>query len=477
MKPSQKFSSLLLATLLLAGCADNQQVTQTLEDPEFENVSVHDPSIIKDQDEFYIVGSHAQFAKSTDLMHWEQVSNSVAEDSLFENVRQELADEFAYSKTDTMWASDIFEAKNGKFYLYYCLCQGTSPLAVLGVAESENVDGPYKKVESFLYSGSSPQFGETYDATINPNVIDPQAFYDNDGKMWMVYGSYSGGIFILEMDDQTGLPVDRDSYGTHLIGGNHSRIEAPYIQYNEQNGYYYLFTSFGGLDSYGGYNIRVARSKNPDGPYEDSQGNLMSEVKGAEGSSFDDTSIQDYGVKLIGNFLYEEDDGLTNAGYISPGHNSSYYDATQDQYYLIFHTRFPNSGELHEVRVHQYYFTENGWPIMSPLRFADESLADYSKKQVTGSYSLITFTKDISDWLNNPQTIELTSKQTITGDVTGEWTLSEDNLNQDSSVILNGKKYNGKFISNWDENQGQQVITFSGMADDGIPVFLVGRGE
>ena len=100
----------------------------------------------------------------------------------------------------------------------------------------------------------------------------------------MVYGSYSGGIFILEMDDETGLPKDRNSYGTHLMGGNHSRIEAPYIQYNQENGYYYLFTSFGGLDADGGYNLRVARSKNPDGPYEDSQGNPMAEVKGKFGT-------------------------------------------------------------------------------------------------------------------------------------------------------------------------------------------------
>ena len=40
--------------------------------------------------------------------------------------------------------------------------------------------------------------------------------------------------------------------------------------------------------------------------------------------------------------------------------------------FLIFHTRFPNSGENHSVRVHQMYFTEDGWPVVSPLRYSNE---------------------------------------------------------------------------------------------------------
>jgi arabinan endo-1,5-alpha-L-arabinosidase len=59
----------------------------------------------------------------------------------------------------------------------------------MGVAVSDSIEGPYEKVESFLYSGTSPQFGEAYNAAIHPNAIDPHVFYDNEGKLWMVYGS------------------------------------------------------------------------------------------------------------------------------------------------------------------------------------------------------------------------------------------------------------------------------------------------
>lgn len=462
--------------ILLSGCTASA-VEEVLSPPEFADVSVHDPSVIKADDTFYIIGSHMQFAKSQDLMKWEQISNSVSEDTLFENIREELAEEFEYAQTDTLWASDIQQFKNGKYYLYYCLCQGTSPLSVMGVAVSDSIEGPYEKVESFLYSGTSPQFGEAYNTAIHPNAIDPHVFYDNEGKLWMVYGSYSGGIFILEMDDETGLPKDRNSYGTHLMGGNHSRIEAPYIQYNQENGYYYLFTSFGGLDADGGYNLRVARSKNPDGPYEDSQGNPMAEVKGKFGTVFDDASIQDFGTKIMGNFLYTENTSNEGVGYVSPGHNSTYYDEETNQYYLIFHTRFPNSGEYHSVRVHQMFFTEAGWPVVSPLRYSEETIADYTKNQVTGVYTLISFDKFLTDDLKEPQEITVEKNGTIKGDRTGTWELAEKNSQEDSSVVIDDTVYKGKFLSGWDENQQKQVMTFTGTSEAGVPLFIVRNEE
>ena len=45
---------------------------------------------------------------------------------------------------------------------------------------------------------------------------------------------------------------------------------------------------------------------------------------------FDDRSIEPYGVKLMGNFLFERNVGDPGTGigtgYVSPGHNSAYYD-------------------------------------------------------------------------------------------------------------------------------------------------------
>lgn len=443
-----------------------------IEQPTFSAVSVHDPSITKADDTFYVIGSHLAAAKTDDLMQWEQVSDSVRFNTLFEDVYEEFKEEFEYAQTDTFWAGDIQQLKDGRYYMYYCLCRGDSPLSVLGVAVADNVEGPYKKVESFLYSGTSPQFGITYDATRHPNAIDPHVFYDNDDQLWMVYGSYSGGIFILEMDDTTGLPKDRTTYGTKLLGGNHSRIEAPYIIYNPDTEYYYLFVTFGGLDASGGYNMRVARSKTPDGPYEDMLGQEMIEAKGKANTFFDDVAIQPYGNKLLGNFYFESNDGLTHAGYVSAGHNSVYHDSETDQYFNIFHTRFPNWGERHQVKVSQLYFTEDGWPVQSALSYAGEELDVYTVGQIFGEYSMIQTSKEISAELTEPEPVHLTKKGKIEGEVSGEWAVAE-NLTTDSVVTIEDVTYRGKFIYMWDDRQQTGVMSFTGVSDEGIPLFLV----
>ena len=247
---------------------------------------------------------------------------------------------------------------DGKYYMYYNACKGDSPLSALGIAVSDNIEGPYKNKGVILKSGmmGKGDDGEIYDATQKPNVVDPDVFFDKEGKLWMVYGSYSGGIFIMELDANTGFPLPDQGYGKKLLGTNHARIEAPYMLYSPETDYYYLFLFFGGLAADGGYNIRVARSKAPDGPFEDSEGQDMINAQGSPSVLFDDPAYAPYGVKLMGNFEFlNMDDELpvSGEGYVSPGHNSAFYDEENGKYYLIFHTRFPNRGEKHEVRVHQ----------------------------------------------------------------------------------------------------------------------------
>src|SRR4051812_35833415 len=230
----------------------------------FTNASLHDPSVIKVGADYYVFGSHLAAAKSSDLMNWTMVADGVTNTNpLFTNVLTALQQTFQWSQGNDLWAPDVVRLADGKFYFYYDSCRGDSPLSALGVAVADSVTGPYTNKQIFLRSGMSglSEDGVTnYDAQVHPNVVDPQTFFDASGHLWMIYGSYSGGIFILAMDETTGLPEPGQGYGQHLLGGNHARIEGAYVTYNATTGFYYLFSSFGGLDANGGYNIRVARS-------------------------------------------------------------------------------------------------------------------------------------------------------------------------------------------------------------------------
>lgn len=442
----------------------------------FKNVSVHDPSIIEVDGMFYIFGSHLAAAKSEDLMNWTLIASGVnTTNQIIPDAKKEMAEAFEWAKTDTFWAPDVIQLKDGRFYMYYCNCEGSSPLSALGVAVSDRVEGPYKDLGVILKSGMGANMpsedGTRYNANIHPNVVDPCLYYDTEGRLWMVYGSYSGGIYILEMNPETGFPLEK-GYGKKILGGNHARIEGPFMLYSPETEYYYLFLSFGGLDSKGGYNIRVVRSKSPDGPFYDAKGNDMINCKGAPGTFFHDPSIEGYGVKLMGGHRFawiEGENSKIRMGYLSPGHNSAYYDEKTGKYFLIFHTRFEGRGETHEVRVHQMFINEDGWPVVAPYRYVGETLGTYTEKDIVGIYKYINHGSSINKEAVVSELIRLNEDHTITGAVKGKWELKEDGH---SAVITIGEDvYKGYFIVQWDEYGKKNVMTFTALSQNGIAIW------
>ncbi|WP_114380622.1 glycoside hydrolase family 43 protein [Paenibacillus prosopidis] len=447
----------------------------TEEEPTFANASVHDPSVIKVGDTFYVFGSHLAVAKSKDLMSWEQLNSSVYEGNpIIPDVLTEMSEGLAWAETDTFWAGDVIQLPDGKFYMYYSMCKGDSPRSVLGYAVADQVEGPYTDKGIILKSGmwnDISEDGTVYDATVHPNVVDPNVFYDKEGILWMVYGSYSGGIFIMKMNPETGLPYPDQGYGKKLLGNNHSRIEAPYMMYSKETGYYYLFLSYGGLDASGGYNIRVARSKNPDGPFLDSEGKDMIDAFGAYGTLFDDLSIAPYGVKLMGNFQMDNVDGeIANigTGYASPGHNSTYIDPESGKMFLIFHTRFPSRGEGHEVRVHQMMMNSEGWPVVAPHRYAGESTQKVTSDQIIGEYKYVNHGKDITAEIKQASLIQLGKDGKITGSVNGTWKSTGDST---LDLTIDGTVYHGSLLRQWNEGTLSYVMTFSALSKEGVSIW------
>ena len=471
----RKIAAILLAALLgmspLAAAAEDAIPNRSLPMPKFmKNVAVHDPSIIKaDDGYYYIYGSHMAAARSSDLIDWQMISTgpSNAACTLVDNVQTQMQEALAYARTTTFWAPDVVQLANGTYVMYYCTCEGSSPLSALGIAYADKPEGPFVNQGIILKSGYSG-----YNATVYPNAVDPCTFFDKEGRLWMVYGSYSGGIYILEMDPETGFPLTgQPTYGKRLLGGNHARIEAPYILYSPDTDYYYLFLSFGGLGAADGYNIRVCRSKNPDGPYEDALGQDMRKCMGRPGTFFNDPDYEPYGVKLLGGYEFlaaEGDRNRITVAYRSPGHNSAYYDEETGRYFLVFHTRFANSGESFQVRVHQMYMNAEGWPVVSPLRYAGEKPETVDASLQTGAYKVLLHGRDINKAEHESQVMTLNADGTVTGDHTGTWAC-EDGVNV--QLTLDGLAYTGVMHTALDASQRTWVTCISALDENGAALW------
>ncbi len=453
-------------------------------------VSVHDPSIYKADGKYYIFGSHMSTAVSEDLRTWTSLGDGykVKDQIYYELMANE--DAFAYSgskksliPTDDrawhVWAPDvIYNEETGLYYLYFCTTS-TWNASNLCYATSENIEGPYEWKGALIYSGFTAATLDATDVTeyvdrdtakdryikksdeynFNkfPNAIDPTVLYDGEGRLWMVYGSWSGGMYLLELDKATGEVIHPEEdeekrvdpyFGKRLLGGNHSSIEAPYILYDEESGYYYLFVSYGGLVREGGYQIRVFRSETIDGDYVDMNGEYPMDTNNPE--------HYPYGLKLSGNYFLPS----LEMAYMATGHNSAFVDEDGKKY-IVNHTRFDNKTEEHEPRVHQFIVNEEGWPCMLPYATDGETVSEsgYDKSAVSGRYYVINQGTAIDAEIAQPFILYLDESGKVYGDgVEGSWEMKDGTCFM--KVSYGGKDYSGVFCEMNDE-AGTKVMTFS----------------
>lgn len=465
--------------ILLSALVPMSAVAYTL-----NRVSVHDPSIVWEpvSQTYYIFGSHRASAKTTDMMNWTaftapwatatstDATNSAA---LAEAIKWSKRGSTSYSVDGNMWAPDVIWNKAMNKWCMYLSVNGDNWYSSIVLLTSDNIEGPYlyqgSVVMSGFHSGTSykdtdlekaigtqaslpsryavgNKWGNRY-----PNCIDPCVFYDENGKLWMSYGSWSGGIWMLELDENTGLRdytidypltgsgdgITIDPYfGKKIAGGFYVSGEASYIEYI--GGYYYLFVTYGGLAAggvptdynNGGYQMRVFRSENPDGPFIDSRNNsaVFSSYLLNFGPKENDNNR---GENIFGAYTSWGNQAKGNLGERSQGHNSIIA-AEDGRTYLVYHTRFQNWGESHQVRVHQVFQSKNGWLVVAPFEYTGEEVksADIATTQqiatdrIPGKYKLLIHEYKLDHTKKaaaEPVDIELTTDGNITGKYTGTW--------------------------------------------------------
>ena len=524
-------------------------------------VSVHDPSIVWDQNSrsYYIFGSHRGAAKTTDLMNWTAFtapwgttsSNNAANTEAFttsqvtsvtigrESKNFGPFNAYAYSAAiatssidgnswgsidGNMWAPDVIWNPNMSKWCMYLSLNGIQWNSSVILLTADNIEGPYtyqgpivfsgfnvtdneatsyKKTDLELVLGEQTSLPDRYNkgnswGTYWPHCIDPCVFFDADNNLWLTYGSWSGGIYILRLNKNTGLrdydytyklsysdnskeeTVLSDPYfGKKIAGGCYVSGEASYIE--RIGNYYYLFMSYGFYDSVGGYQMRVFRSSNPDGPYTDPQNGEGAAIFSSYRMNYGSTANTSRGEYIFGAYGDWGNVAKGATSERSQGHNSIIA-ADDGRTYLVYHTKFQNWGESHQVRVHQVFQNEDGWLVAAPFEYTGETVtsADIASTRqiatddIPGLYKLLVHRDKLNHTIKEmvtPVEIELKSDKTITGEYTGSWALPEG-TNSYINITLGSTTYKGVIIEQTMEPGNDKVIAFTAMSSsNGINIW------
>lgn len=453
-----------------------------------QTVSCHDPSIVVATDKegkkcYYIFGSHLAWAYSYDLENWTEFKNNINTD--YQNIFAEPKKWSAhgsknYPLTGFMWAPDvIYNQAMGKWCMYMSI-DGDNWYSSIVMLTADDIWGDWSYEGIVVYSGFRTD--EFYDETdvkevtgeatlpkryqdkawgnFYPNNIDACVFYDDDGNLWMSYGSWSGGIFMLALDEGTGFrdlnvkyedSIHSDPYfGKKIAGGQYVSGEASYIQ--KIGDYYWLFMSYGALEAKGGYNIRVYRSKTPDGDYVDELGN----------TPFFDTYVLNFnmpvGVRLFGGYKWK----TFSVGQVAGGHNSAMVD-DDGRAYIVFHTRTTNGSEMHYVKTHQLFLNQEGWLVAAPYQTTGEKLdASLTADEVSGEYEFLVHELNI-DYakleVNKSCNISLNADGSISGDYSGSYDF--DDKTGYINLKIDGETYSGVALKMLIENTNIETVVFT----------------
>jgi arabinan endo-1,5-alpha-L-arabinosidase len=267
----KSFTILLLALVLMP--ATQARAQRTIDPTPRADISVHDPVMIRQDGVYYLfcTGNGISVFSSTDMVMWKpepQIFTEAPEWVLKEIPRFRLS----------MWAPDI-TYYNGNYYVFYSVSAFGRNTSAIGVARNKTLhrDSPdFKWVDMGCVIQSIP-------GRDNWNAIDGNFIVDDEGKPWLNFGSFWGGMKMVRLkDDLTGIFTEpqewytiarrfRDPFTDDRSAGA-AQIEAPFIY--KANNMYYLFVSWdkccSGVNST--YKVAVGRSEKVTGPFLDRTG-------------------------------------------------------------------------------------------------------------------------------------------------------------------------------------------------------------
>lgn len=441
---------------------------------EWGTYNVHDPSCLLIGDTYYMYSTDAifkedsakiksdslpfgyiQVRKSKNLVNWEFAGWAFQE--IPHEARKWVLDNNDGKGASNIWAPYICEYK-GKYRLYYCVSAFAKQISYIGLAESDSPEGPWVQKGCVVKTKT----GDVMNA-IDPSIVsNPQT-----GEQWMHYGSYFGGLHCVKLNPETGLAMKDGDQG-HLtarrFNGKKNNIEAPEIIYNPDLQKYFLFVSYDPLMTT--YNVRVGCSDSPEGPFTDYYGNDMR----------DETD----GFPIL-TYPYQF---KNHVGWAGVAHCCVFADK-DGKFYMAHQARLRPDNHMMDLHVREIFWTPDGWPVVSPERYANTAQRAITETDLAGNWEMIIIHGDAPErelfagqilWgenllregeENKSQLVTLNDDKTIGGELSGKWSFGNNTLSiTKSDSICNVHVFMGQ-----DWENGMQTILFTGLDANGYSVW------
>jgi arabinan endo-1,5-alpha-L-arabinosidase len=249
------------------------ELAQKSAEPVGDVRNVHDPTVIKEGSVYYLFSTRAGIAVrcSEDLVRWRLCGD------VFGHLPGWAVEDVKGLRG--LWAPDV-SYFNGRYHLYYSASTFGSNRSSIGLVTNRTLDPASDK---YRWEDQGKVISST--AADDWNAIDPNLVLDEEGRPWLSFGSFWGGVKMRKIDAATGKLAADDQTLYSLASRPRTKeqpgaVEAPLIV--RRNGYFYLFVSFDfccrGVNST--YNLRVSRSRKVTGPYVDRAGRPMMEEGG-----------------------------------------------------------------------------------------------------------------------------------------------------------------------------------------------------
>ena len=461
--------------------------------------NVHDPTVVLAEDGYYYMyqtdasygnahtaGGHFHGRRSRNLVDWEYLGGTMKDLPSWVKPRlNEIRQAMGLGATTASdadfgyWAPCVRKVRDGLYRMYYSIvCPGTingdgtwSERAFIGLMENSNPannDGWEDK--GYVITNASDK-GLNFNVRNNDwancyykwNAIDPSYIITDDGKHWLVYGSWHSGIALTELDPETGkvkatLPnpwgtdADIADYGkliyTRKIGDRWQASEGPEVIYRE--GYYYLFMAYDALAV--PYNTRVARARHIEGPYLSMDGKDLTTAGG------DMLPVVTHPYKFNGSH-----------GWVGISH-CCVFDDGQGNWYFASQGRFPNdvpginaSNALMMGHVRSILWTKDGWPLVMPERYGAVPQVTIKEEELIGQWEHI----DLSYRYGEQKTssiMTLTADHTITE---GPWKGGTWSYDAEKQILTaNGIELYLKRETDWESTPRTHTIVYAGYGNN-----------